>query len=180
MKNPGIIILCIAAILLRLINLNSVQFFDESAWTASLFPSAKYIFNLPPLALFLFKLITGISVPILGLKTISFRIFPLIFNLLTIVIVYLLAERIYGKKTAFFSLFLMGFSFYSILNAVQISDDSLLIFLFTLFFLFYIIYEQTGKKKYLIYSGITLAAAIASRFTGILIFINFFFLQPVQ
>ena len=120
------------AILISVLGLN-IPFFSDEVQLNTVVHNFDYDYNHPPLGHSILRLMTIV----LGKSIIVMRLYPLIFNILTMFIIYLICKKIYNKKAAFFSFFLMTFLFYPILFSLQLMSDSLMMFLFSLGFFFF-------------------------------------------
>ena len=149
---------------MRIAGLDAPLFSDEIHLKEKTIENIQHIVHKsPPLSTEILKMF--------GPDTVHLRLFSLICNILTLFIIYNLSKKIYNKKTLFFSFFLYVFSFYSILSSLIITDEPLLIFLFTLCFFFYLKYEKTKSRLSYILSGIVLGLILLTKYTGILVFI---------
>jgi len=161
----GLIILLIIAIAIRLLGINNALFFDENTLVTFLVSDADSWD--PPLYLWMLHFFTYIF----GLKVWAMRFTSCFFNILSIILIYAIAKKIYDKKTAFLSVFLISISFFSIINALQISDESLQIFLYLACFLSYIKFEEGNKKIWLAITGLFLGLAFLTKYSTILFLI---------
>ncbi|MEK6808592.1 MAG: glycosyltransferase family 39 protein, partial [Nanoarchaeota archaeon] len=150
-----ILVIILIGIILRILGLGLNIYTDESIFlieTKDGFEGFGQIINMhPPLSNFFYSL----STTIFGVSNFSMRIVPFTFGILTLIFTYLLTKQIYNDKNiAIASVFLLSISFWHIIASLQIDiDGALLSFLFIAIFFFYLKYEHTKKKTYLIVAG---------------------------
>jgi hypothetical protein len=156
------------AVFLRIFNLG-MPFFGDEAWHEFAKFQKGEIFSVnydsikgknitiedPPLTGWFYVFYTSIF----GFSTIIMRSSSVVFALVNIFLVYLLAKRIFDVKTAVFSAFLMIFSYWNCFDSYTFNRDGLFLMFFYLIIIFlYVIYRQSGSKKY---SLLILAAVIS-------------------
>lgn len=170
----------LVAIFLRILVLKRVFFVDELFWVMAtnekylgIFPVFHSIYGTnflthPPLG----ALFYIISASLLGLKTISFRIVPFVFGILTIVFTYLIAKALYDKKTGLIAMGMMSLSFWHIVASTQIDlDGSILTFFFIMCLYFVVLYEQKKQRKWQYLAGLCIAFAMLTKYVTFLLII---------
>lgn len=104
----------------------------------------------------------------------SFRLVAVFFGIASILVIYFLAKAYFNKNIALFSAFLLSFSYWHIAWSRQIRSYSLFVFLFLLAQLFYLYYEKSQNKKWLLLLLITLCFAILAKSNiGVIVTISF-------
>lgn len=161
-ENKLIVILIVIGLLIRLIGINQVPSGDEIVWiNIDLWDHWH-----PPLSIILhtiFRFLFGASV-------IVSRALIVCFSLANIFLVYLIASKIYNKKSALWASALMVLGVYPILSSLQIDiDGSILVFFNLLSLMFFLNYEDKNKLKWLILSGIGFGLGLLTKFTGVLL-----------
>lgn len=160
-------LLVIIGFILRLfaaINLGVLA--DDSiymAQSANIF-SAKIISTHSHPALFFY--LTDISYKILGYTTLASRLIPLLAGTLLIIIIFLIAKKLFDEKVALFAAFFATFS--NFLIKMTFTEHSLFTF-FMIFFGIYIglFYLDTKNKKYLLLSAMLFGLACLSKYNGV-------------
>lgn len=168
-----ILVLIIIGIIIRLFGVNLALYEDETAWTnailsESIADGTEHIFH-PPLTPLLYR----ISLFIFGLHVWSLRLAPFIFSILGIFIIYLISRMLYNHKAAFFSVFIMAFSFYSILASLEIDHDGFLLFLYPLCFYCFLKYEREKIIFWNILTSLVLGISLMAKFTTVLLLFCF-------
>jgi hypothetical protein len=99
----------------------------------------------------------------------KFRGLMVLFGMSTLILTFLLSKKLYqNNKAALISTTIMGFSFYHILGSLQVGSYMVLAFFYLVFFMSYLHYKSTGKKKFLIASGIVWGLALLLRESAVL------------
>ncbi|HLN18865.1 MAG TPA: glycosyltransferase family 39 protein, partial [Patescibacteria group bacterium] len=111
-----------------------------------------------------------------GIKKMNFAMrFPiLLFNAILLIPLYFFIRRLAEKKTAAFSLILIGLSPILLGMSTIINPDSLLWSISALAFLGYLVYLQDHEKKYLYLSGFFLGLAILTKYIANIFYVYFF------
>lgn len=147
--SKAIIIIFVAALLIRLIGVNDVMYNDE-ATRAIAIKDSGFLGNLvgkdtghPPLYSWIAMSFTSV----LGMSNVAFRLIHIIFGALTIYLVFLIARRYFGSKAALWSVAIIGYSYYHILASIQITiDGSILAFFYLLTLYFFMRYSEFDVK----------------------------------
>lgn len=166
--------LIIIGILIRLSGINDILYSAESDYTFS----SKYFSNIlgdndrvfkhPPLTMILFSL----SKTIFGHNSFSYRVVPFVFGILSIIFTYLLAKKMFGKKSAYFSTLLMVFLFYSTSTSLRVDwSGSIIIFFFLSSFYFFREYVKNKKRLPLVLSATSVAFAMLTNYASVLLFV---------
>ncbi|HII17038.1 TPA: hypothetical protein HA361_03940 [Candidatus Woesearchaeota archaeon] len=161
--------LILLGILLRVSSLDNVPYLDEAAWayTATDTSMQTYASTIPhpPLAILLFKA----PMLIAPYSDVMLRMVPLFLGLATLAVVFLIANILYGKSAAYWSLVIMSLSFWHVLASVQVDvDGAILAFLFSCAVYCYLLFEKTTKKQFLYATGVFLGLCIFAKLPGIL------------
>lgn len=184
MKKQYIFIFLIVffAFFIRLLSSNTAFISEENVWvkfasdhslkymgaTGEYFDGNIHIWPHPPLALFIYK-ISGI---IFNNSTTGFRLVPILFGTLSILLVYVLANKFISRKTAIISSLFMCISFWHILASTEIDmDGSILTFIFLLFIYAFLKYEETKHISWLLLTGIVGGIGLLAKFTTIAFFL---------
>ncbi len=170
-----LLFIILSGILLRLPNLNESLWYDELFSTRNKLPNLKELayFSVydvhPPFYSVLMFLWTGLF----GDSEISVRILPMIFGILSIVLIYVLACRIADEKTALLAALLLSFSPVHIWYSQEARSYSALVF----FLLFAVVAQlklNTAAVKpvwFFIYSAAVFAGVFSHYFFIIYIFL---------
>ena len=150
---------------------NSLKPMDKEkaeSYFAEKFNTIDSIAHHPPLGMALFTA----SAALLGKHTYSFRIIPLIFGLISIILIYLIAGMIYSKKTAIYSAALYAAAFYPVLSSLQTDlHGSIQTALFLTAAYFFFKHEKTEQKKWFYLSAAAAGLALLNVITGLFIFV---------
>ncbi len=105
----------------------------------------------PPLGYYFFFF----ALKILGINAYVIRLVPFIFSLIEISLIYWLAKKWYGNKTANAALVLWSLTFFSYANALSPEGDGSIMAVFSIF-LFYFLYKyfESRRTKYLLLTGL--------------------------
>ncbi len=122
-KKILIVLLLLLAFLIRVPGINYPLYMDECNWphqirTYQYFSTSEEVPH-PPLTLVVYKFTSDI----LGLKLWVFRLTPLIFAMASIFLVYIISKRNYSTNAAFFSVALIGISFWHVLSSLMVDMD---------------------------------------------------------
>ncbi len=154
--SKAIMIIFIAALLIRLIGVNDIMYNDEATRAVAIRDSG-FLGNLvgkdtghPPLYSWIAMSFTSL----LGMSTAVFRLIHIIFGVLTIYLVFIIARRYFGSKAALWSVAIIGFSYYHILASIQITiDGSLLAFFYLLTIYFFMRYSEADSRDELAFNS---------------------------
>ncbi|MFQ5531377.1 MAG: ArnT family glycosyltransferase [Candidatus Nanoarchaeia archaeon] len=100
--------------------------------------------------------LTDISTRIFGVTLFSLRFTSFFYGTLTIIVVYLLASKIFNKKTGLISAFLLSISFFTVRYTLAEMDISATFFLV---FAIYLFLESMEKQKFPTLAAISLGVA---------------------
>lgn len=119
---------------------------------------------------------TALSFICFGVNDIAASVFPFVFSLLNVFVVFSIAEKIFNRTIATISAILLIFYPLDIIQANVLSPDSFIPLLSSLAILFYIMAEEKSsftsqRNLFLILSGMLIAFAYMSRVTSIFIFL---------
>ncbi len=181
-KNSVVLFLLLIAFLIRVVSIDNSFYGDENPWPYAAVDHSNYGFNFdiqrshdsfiwtsPPLAPLIYRFFTWF----IGVNEVTMRLVPLIFSLINIALTYLLARKLFGEKTALYSIIIMAISFWHIIASFLIEHDgSILMFFWLLFFIMFVDFEKTQKYKYLVWCGIILGLSLLTKLTGGLILIS--------
>ncbi|MHA1617567.1 MAG: ArnT family glycosyltransferase [Candidatus Njordarchaeales archaeon] len=160
----------ILALATRVTSLNEPGFTcDEITYVEAGIKYLKYFdfeYNVehPPLA----KYLIGLSVLALGTTEFSARLPIAILGTLTCLIVFFLAKELYDQYTALLSSILIALSTYHIAHSRVATLDVPLTFFYVLTILLF--WKGLKNRWYLLFSGIALGLAIATKYTGIYLY----------
>ncbi len=185
----------LGALLIRLLGSNLVVYTDEAHYTnidayfnsryfltygpapmvASL--SVPYFASLgffpaiphhPPLSMLLF-LISNIFFD----GAFAFRIVPIIFGVLSIFMIYILAEFVYNRRVAFMAGILASVSFYHVLASIQIDQHGATHFFFFLVAIYgYLRWEQGRNITWFILGGVGAGLASLNVYSALFLFVT--------
>jgi 4-amino-4-deoxy-L-arabinose transferase-like glycosyltransferase len=173
------ILLFLFALFLRIPNLN-FPFFGDEAWHEFVkfnkggFPSVHYdsiksqneILVDPPLTGWFYLLYSSIF----GFSTVILRSTSLLFALINILLVYFLAKKIFNKKTALFSVFLIAFSYWHCFESYILDrDGNFLMFFYLILIVLYVFYRETKERKFLWTGAIISMIYVLIKISGVLI-----------
>ncbi|HLD85110.1 MAG TPA: glycosyltransferase family 39 protein [archaeon] len=171
----AIVIIILAALIIRLAGTNTILFFEEAEW--AMFSEDHTFTNLgltfvlkagppvlwphPPLAPILFKLAT-----LQGATTAALRMVPLVFGMATIILMYFMTKRFYSKKTALITSGLMAIGYWHLLASLVVDiDGGILTFFLMLISYMLLLYDDTGKNRYLLICGIAFGISLLSKYS---------------
>ncbi len=162
-------ILILLAILIRLIGINQALFDDEPGYITTSF-AGKYgisiYHNHPPLVVWLNMLFTALF----GLETFVLRLVPLIFSILTLLLIHKTATYLYNKKTGLIAVALATFMYYPTQAALQVGDEGILAFFFLLAVFSFLKYSELKSKRWLFSTTISIGLALLIKETAFLLF----------
>ncbi len=101
----------------------------------------------------------------------AFRIIPIIFGTLSIILIYLVAELQYGKKAGIIAAILGAFGFYHILASVQLDQHGSIHFFFFLISIYSILrWEKEKGKEWFVISAVSAGIAAMNVYSAIFLF----------
>jgi len=150
------------------------DFFDQSSHSVGRFYSGSY----PPLLIW----IGYLSTLLFGNNPISFKIIPLIFSLLCLILILLIGKKLFDPMTAFFAALIFCSNIVFNVLSKRFQFDIPYIFFILLSFYFLFIFNDTLKSKYLILSGISFGCCLMTKilvgfYIPIIIFLSYFFIK---
>ncbi len=117
----------------------------------------------------------------LGDHNYTYRIASLIFSIFSIVLLYLIAKREFGEKTAIISSLIMTISSWFVIGSLQVHLDApYLVFFYLLVIYLFFKYEDTKNIAFLILFGIAFGLMMLTKISAILmilIIISFIFFR---
>jgi 4-amino-4-deoxy-L-arabinose transferase-like glycosyltransferase len=159
-------------VITKIFYLDNFLWYDEAGWGAELFDfnSLKHTpLNIPhmPLPLVFFKL----STEIFGYSNFALRLVPFLFGIGIFFMLYLVAKKIYDRRTAVISCLVLSISFWPAVAMTTVDQDGAIIsFLILLTFYFFIKGIKENSNKYFLLSGIALTLCTLTRIiTGLII-----------
>ncbi|MCD6591270.1 MAG: glycosyltransferase family 39 protein, partial [Candidatus Aenigmarchaeota archaeon] len=168
-----ILSILIIGLVIRVLGINSMPFFDEISWIFAVETSmvggiGEYVNFIPhpPLAFVLYYIFASL----IGLNFIAFHLMPLMIGLSTILVTYYLAKSLYDRETAILSAFLMSVTFYCVWMSLFIDmDGNILTLLSILVLYFFNKFAKTGEKKYLMMTGCLFGLSVLSKYSAFLL-----------
>jgi len=129
--------------------------------------------------------LTDIAYKTLGVNAFAGRFLSFFFGILTILIVYLIGKKIFGRKAALIAAFLLSISAYHISNTLMEMDEAMIFFVL---FSFYLFIKNLKDKNQLSYLSVILIAiavlikpiALTFALPFLLYFLFFIYKQPVE
>ncbi len=189
-----LLLILLGALIIRLLGSNLVIYTDEAHYTnlAAYFNSGYFLTygpepmvpslsipyfaslgffpaipHHPPLSMALF-LISNIFFD----GAFAFRIVPIVFGVLSIFMIYLLAEFVYGRRAAVISALLAAVSFYHILASVQLDQHGSTHFFFFLCAIYgYLRWERGRSVRWFIFGAVAAGLAMLNVYSAIFLFI---------
>ena len=172
----AIFLIIILAALIRISGINIAVFFEEATWTAMAgehsfsnlgmtYPSLRglYTWPHPPVSVIMYKSATLAF----GLYTYTMRMVPVIFGILSIIMVYLLCRKFLDMRTALIATILIAFSYWHVLASLEIDiDGGILTFLFLALAYSFLRFESSSEKKWLITTGIIFGLSLLTKYTS--------------
>lgn len=120
----------------------------------------------PPLANFFFYAVGHLF----GTSFVVLRLVPLLFELLSLVILYFLAYMLYGAQAARTSVKLGALSFILLANATRVHIEPVAAFFFLTCIYFYIRGQKGNNQRDMIYAGMTGGLLLLTKTVGVLVF----------
>ena len=174
-----LLLLLLTGLFLRLPNIN-FPFFGDESWHEFVKYHKEGFFSVyydsitgkntvlidPPLNGWLYLAYTGLF----GFSTAIMRSTSLLIGMINIILVYLIAAKMFNKKTALLSVLLMALSYWHCFESYMIDRDGVLLMLFYLLILFfYIKYCESKNKLWLLPGAAISALCIFLKVSGMLI-----------
>jgi hypothetical protein len=155
------------------IHLNG-DFFDQSSHSVGLFYSGSH----PPLLIW----IGYISTLLFGINSFALKIIPFLFSLSCIVIIMLLAKKLFDPVTALFSAMIFSSNIIFNVFSKRFQFDYPYTFFILLSFYAIILFNDNREFKYLIISGISFGCCLMVKilvgfYIPLILFISWYFLR---
>ncbi len=155
------------------IHLNG-DFFDQSSHSVGLFYSGSH----PPLLIW----IGYISTLLFGINSFALKIIPFLFSLSCIVIIMLLAKKLFDPVTALFSAMIFSSNIIFNVFSKRFQFDYHYTFFILLSFYAIILFNDKREFKYLIISGISFGCCLMVKilvgfYIPLILFISWYFLR---
>ncbi len=97
------------------------------------------------------------------------RVIPLFYGMITLLLVFLFAKKVYGREVGFLAVAITGLSFYHIHASLSAElDGSLLTMLLTASIYLYYLFVLNGRKKYLFGAGLVFGLALWTKYTALI------------
>lgn len=119
----------------------------------------EFWFEKPPLYMWL----TAVSFNIFGINEFAARFFSALFGLLTILVVYLFAEKLFSKTSAFISALSLLTTFHFLYYSRAAMLDVTVTFFITLTLYLYYLYRTENKPWHFVFVGIALGLAVMTK-----------------
>ena len=123
---------------------------------------------------FVLLLPVSLCYSLFGVNDISSALFPFVCSIASIIIIYILGEKLFDRKTAFVAGFLLAFFPLDIMTATILLTDSLLPFFAVISILFFILASEQKNfclgNTYYFLCGISIYLATSVRITACLLF----------
>ncbi|MBX4196753.1 glycosyltransferase family 39 protein [Candidatus Pacearchaeota archaeon] len=121
----------------------------------------------------LFFYVTDFIYKVLGYTTLASRFFPLIAGTLLIPIIFLITRKFFNDRVALCAAFFATFS--NFLVRMTFSEHSLVLFFFSFFAVYLgMLHLDTGKKSYMVYSGVLFGLALLTKYNAPFMILSFF------
>lgn len=169
----------ILAIFIRANGLNLALVSDEASWTIEINEmSLNDISHIPhpPIMMWVYQSVYKLF----GENMIVYRLVPLLFSIINMILVYLITTKVYSKKAAILALALYTTSYWATQAALQVDMDGsslTTMYLITAYILInytqksgHSINTRDNKTKTRVLIGITLGIALLIKYTAILLF----------
>jgi len=125
----------------------------------------------PPLYVWL----TSISFFVFGVTEFAARFFSALLGGLTLIAIYRIGKELQDEKVGFVSAMLFGLNPFVTFLARQGQFDTTLVFLLTLSLFFYLRMETSGSRRFAVYAGLAVGAALMTKlFVGFGLPLTFF------
>ncbi|MGA2386701.1 MAG: glycosyltransferase family 39 protein [Candidatus Bathyarchaeia archaeon] len=112
----------------------------------------------------LFEVVTAFFFNFFGVSLFNCRLVTVIFSVLTLWVVFELANNMYGRKAALLSAVLLGVMPGYFWLSREALLDGMLLFFFMLAFLFFYLWLQNGRDRMLVFSGVALGLGFLTKY----------------
>jgi len=192
--NKSLLLILLAGIILRLwqINWGLPELFEEATpltvswklwnWGKPGFDFNPHFFNYPALTFYIQFIAQAIhyivgnligiypSLDSFGVSPvpliITARLVDVIFDFLTIIVVYRIAKEVWNKKTGIIAALLLAVNPLHVSLAHQIQVDTILTFFCAVSLLYIVRVYNSGERKWYLLAGLFIALAASSKYTG--------------
>ena len=166
------------AIFFRLFVVSQTIFGDEFGFLENVRLMGPYGLNPITVSSLLVPWIHWIEAQLFGLTTIALKFGSLFFSILTLLLIYDLAKRMFGKKAALVSAFLYATSAYAIFNSMLVdSEGAHITFFITLAIYFFYRFVHEGKTKWFVLCALGVGLSVLVKQTGFILLPIFFFYE---
>lgn len=150
------------------------DFFDQSSHSVGKFYSGSH----PPLLIWIGYLFTLAF----GINSVSLKIVPFIFSLMSVVLIMLIANRFFNPRVAFYAALIFCSNIIFNVFSKRFQFDYPYTFFFLISFYLIILYNDTKEIKYLIYCGIMFGLCLMVKilvgfYIPLIIFISYLFMK---
>lgn len=104
---------------------------------------------------------------------ISGRIMTGLFSLASVILIFVLARRFFGEKSALWTAAFLAFSYVEVYISSIVKPDSIMLFWGILSFYFLLFWQESARKKHLMLAAVFNGLSFASKYTGLIFFLNF-------
>lgn len=104
---------------------------------------------------------------------ISGRIMTGLFSLASVILIFILSRRFFGEKSALWTAAFLAFSYVEVYISSIVKPDSIMLFWGILSFYFLLYWQESAKRKHLIAAAVFNGLSFASKYTGLIFFLNF-------
>ncbi len=126
-------------------------------------PDTAYDWLHPPLA----KLIQAGSIKALGDNLVAWRLPSVIFGTLIIPATFFLAYLVFGSTVSVFASLVVAFENLNLVMSRITMNDVFVTFFIIVSFIFTVLYTHTNKRKFLLFTAVSLGLAVSSKWTGV-------------
>lgn len=135
------------------------QWFEDVPWWARL-----SFHDHPPL----FFLIEHLSMKLFGINLIAVRLPVVLFGVGSVILLFLLAKKMFNERVALFAALILGVSSYHVWVSRIGIQDGMVIFLILLIIWLWL--KAIENKKYLLWCGVAIGVGILTKYTILIIF----------
>ena len=167
------LLILVLALSLRSTGIDRAMVHDESIFTMTsvnladtgkplyiVYPRVAYWTDHPHFSVLMYAL----SIKLLGVSDLAFRIMPLIFGLLTIFLTYLLGKYLFSERIGLIAAFLMAISRYHIFASQRIDvDGGFVTFLNLAMVFFFLMYMKHEKNLYIVLTSTFLILSVFAK-----------------
>jgi 4-amino-4-deoxy-L-arabinose transferase-like glycosyltransferase len=167
-------VVLLVALALRLPGMGLVPYYDEASFISGTQnflagdPGRPYTDFIPhpPLSMVLY----GASFLAFGASAYAARLVPLLAGMATIIVSYLLARDLYGRRAAILAAALMSLAFYHVWSSLLVDIDGGILALFAVLSLFsYNRLSTGGGRRWALLLGVSLGLAALTKYTAVLL-----------